>query len=134
MSAMTAFPESHKDLLDAPVAALTTNGAHGYPQSTLLWFLHDGDELRTSLSMNRQKTKNLLKDPKVSLLIIDYANPQRYLEVRGNAVITPDDDFSFANRLGAKYGADLSAYDPPGTKRLQVTIEPTNVYAVDMSA
>jgi PPOX class probable F420-dependent enzyme len=134
MSTMTDFPESHKDLLDAPVAALTTIGSNGYPQSTLLWFLHDGGELRTSLSTNRRKTKNLLKDPKVSLLIIDYGNPQRYLEVRGNAVITPDDDFAFANKLGAKYGADLSTYDPPGTTRVQVTIDPTNVYAVDLSA
>lgn len=131
---MTDFPESHKDLLDAPVASLTTIGSNGYPQSTLLWFLHEGGELRTSLSMARQKTRNLLKNPKVSLLIIDYANPQRYLEVRGNAVITPDDDFAFANRLGAKYGADLSTFDPPGTKRVQVTIEPINVYAVDISA
>ena len=131
---MTTFPESHKDLLDAPVAALTTIGSSGHPQSTLLWFIHDGGELRTSLSTNRLKTKNLMKDPKVSLLIIDYDNPQRYLEVRGNAVIAPDDDFTFANKLGAKYGADLSAYDPPGTKRVQITIEPTNVYAVDMSA
>jgi PPOX class probable F420-dependent enzyme len=134
MSAMTAFPESHKDLLDAPVAVLTTNGSGGYPQSTLVWFLHDGGELRVSLSRDRRKTKNLMKDPKVSLLIIDYGNQQRYLEVRGNAVITPDDDYAFGDKVGAKYGADIRAYDPPGTSRVQMTIEPTNVYAVDMSA
>jgi hypothetical protein len=134
MSGMTAFPESHKDLLDAPVAALTTIGSKGYPQSTLIWFLHDGGELRTSLSANRLKTKNLMEDPKVSLLIPDYGNPMRYLEVRGNAVMTPDEDFAFANKLGAKYGADISTFDPPGTTRMQMTIEPTNVYAVDMSA
>ena len=131
---MTTFPESHKDLLDAEVAALTTIGSDGYPQSTLIWFLHDGGELRTSLNTSRRKTKNLMKQPQVSLLIPDYANPQRYLEVRGDAVMTPDDDYAFANTLGAKYGADLRAYDPPGTSRVQLTIEPTNVYAVDMSA
>jgi PPOX class probable F420-dependent enzyme len=131
---MTTFPESHKDLLDAPVASLTTIGSDGYPQSTLVWFLHDGDELRTSLSTTRRKTKNLMQRSQVSLLIPDYDNPQRYLEIRGDAVTTPDDDYAFANKLGAKYGADISAYDPPGTPRVQVTIEPTNVYAVDLSA
>ena len=131
---MTAFPESHKDLLDAPVAALTTIGSDGYPQSTLLWFLHDAGELRTSLSTARVKTKNLMKRPQMSLLILDYSNPQRYLEVRGNGVLTPDDDYVFANRLGAKYGADISAYDGPGVSRVQLTIEPTNIYAVDMGA
>ena len=62
---------------------------------------------------------HLMKDPKVSLLIIDYGNQQRYLEVRGNAVITPDDDYAFGDKVGAKYGADIRAYDPPGTSRVQ---------------
>jgi hypothetical protein len=50
-------------------------------------------------------------------------------------VIAPDDDYAFAQRLGAKYdGADVRDHDGPGEKRVVVTIEPTNVFAVDMSA
>jgi hypothetical protein len=67
-------------------------------------------------------------------LLLDLTNPYRYLEVRGNAKIEPDDDYSFARRFGAKYaGADLSEHDGPGESRVVVTIEPANVYAVDMS-
>jgi hypothetical protein len=54
--------------------------------------------------------------------------------VRGNAKLAPDGDYAFARKLGAKYGgADLSEHDRPGESRVVVTIEPVNVYAVDMS-
>lgn len=129
---MSTFPESHLEFLDFPVAALTTIGDDGFPQSTLVWFLHDQGELRISLNTTRLKLRNLRKRPQVSLLIIDSDDQMRYLEVRGTARIEDDTDRSFAQKLGAKYGADLAAYDPPGVGRVVVTIEPKNVYAVDM--
>ena len=49
------------------------------------------------------------------------------------AQIEPDDDYVFARKVGAKYGgADLSEHDARGERRVVVTIEPVNVYAVDM--
>jgi hypothetical protein len=54
--------------------------------------------------------------------------------VRGHARVEPDDDYAFAGQLGAKYGgADLKERDHPGESRVVVTVEPANVYAVDMS-
>jgi PPOX class probable F420-dependent enzyme len=131
---MTHFPESHRDLLDAQVASLATIGGDGLPQLTEVWFLHDDGELKLSLNAARLKTRNLTKRPQCSLLLLDLQNPYRYLEVRGHAMIEPDDDYAFARRLGAKYDADLSVHDQPGENRVVVTIEPANVYAVDMSA
>jgi hypothetical protein len=50
-------------------------------------------------------------------------------------VIEPDADYAFAERVGAKYGgADLKDHDAPGEGRVVVTIEPANVFAVDMNA
>lgn len=129
---MTTFPESHHDLLDADVATLATIGRAGIPQQTAIWFLHEDGKLKTSLNTSRIKTKNLMKRPQCSLLILDPAVPQRYLEVRGTAELEPDDDYAFARKLGAKYGADLSEHDGPGDSRVIVTIQPTNVYAVDV--
>lgn len=129
---MTTFPESHHDLLDADVATLATIGRAGIPQQTAIWFLYEDGMLRTSLNTSRIKTKNLMKRPQCSLLILDPAVPQRYLEVRGTAELEPDDDYAFARKLGAKYGADLSEHDGPGDSRVIVTIQPTNVYAVDV--
>jgi PPOX class probable F420-dependent enzyme len=130
---MTDFPESHRDLLDGQVASLATVGRNGFPQVTEIWFLHDDGELKLSLNTARLKTRNLRRDPKCSLLLLDLKNPYRYLEVRGNARVEPDDEYEFARKLGAKYNADLKVHDQPGESRVAVTIDPVNVYPVDMS-
>lgn len=130
---MTTFPQSHSDLLDAQVASLATIGGDGFPQQTELWFLYDAGDLKLSLNTARLKTRNLMKRPQCSLMLLDLNNPYRYLVVRGNARIDPDDDYAFATKLGAKYSADVSAHDQPGDKRVVVTIEPTKIYPVDMS-
>jgi PPOX class probable F420-dependent enzyme len=130
---MTTFPESHQDLLDADLATLATIGGNGLPQQTVVWFLYEDGQLKLSLNTSRRKTKNLTKRPQCSLLILDPAVDQRFLEVRGTAALEPDADYAFANRVGAKYGgADLSEHDGPGDSRVIVTIEPSNVYAVDV--
>ncbi|HEX3360102.1 MAG TPA: PPOX class F420-dependent oxidoreductase [Solirubrobacterales bacterium] len=130
----TDFPDSHRDLLEAKFATLATLGKDGGPQLTEVWFLFEDGKLKTSLNDSRLKTKNLVARPWCSLFILDLANPFRYLDVRGTAKVEPDDDYAFAARLGAKYGADVRDHDGPGEKRVVVTIEPTNVFAVDMGA
>ena len=129
---MPQIPASHRDLLDAEVATLGTIGPDGRPQLSEVWFLADGDTVRVSLNTARQKTKNLLANPAASLFILDVAMPYRYLEIRGDAEITPDDDYAFADRVGAKYNANLRDHDQPGQSRVVVTIRPTRVNAVDM--
>jgi PPOX class probable F420-dependent enzyme len=129
---MPAIPASHRDLLDAQVATLATIGPDGRPQLSEVWFLADGETVGISLNTSRQKTKNLLANPAVSLFILDLTIPMRYLELRGDAEITRDDDYAFADRLGAKYHADLRDHDGPGVSRVVVTIRPVRVNAVDM--
>ena len=131
----TDFPDSHRDLLDARFATLATVGKDGGPQLTEVWFLFEEGEVKVSLNDSRLKTKNLVARPRCSLFILDLANPFRYLDIRGTARVEPDDDYAFADRVGAKYdGADLREHDRPGERRVVVTIEPTNVFAVDMGA
>jgi PPOX class probable F420-dependent enzyme len=130
------IPESHGYLLDAQFATLATLGADGGPQLTEIWFLHDDDgELKISLNTSRLKTKNLRRRPECSLFILDVENPYKYVDVRGRARLEPDDDYAFADKVGAKYGgADLREHDRPGDSRVVVTIEPRRVFAVDMGA
>src|SRR5215472_14842230 len=113
---MPAIPASHRDLLDAQVATLGTIGPDGRPQLSEVWFLADGETVGISLNTSRQKTKNLLANPAVSLFILDLTIPMRYLELR----------------VGAKYDADLRAHDGMGVSRVVVTIRPVRVNAVDM--
>jgi PPOX class probable F420-dependent enzyme len=129
---MPAIPASHRDLLDGQFATLGTVGPDGRPQLSEVWFLADGDEVSISLNGTRQKTKNLAANPAVSVFLLDLASPYRYLEIRGDAEITPDDAYAFADRVGAKYQADLRVHDQPGQGRVKVTIRPSRVNAVDM--
>ena len=72
--------------------------------------------------------------PLCSLFLLDLQNPYRYLDVRGRARIEPDDDYVFADRVGAKYGSNLREHDQPGDKRVLVTIEPERSTPIDMSS
>ena len=130
---MDGVPESHRDLLEGQVATLATIDGDGYPQLTEVWFLHEDGELKISLNTTRRKTSNLEQRPQCSVLLLDLQNPYRYLEVRGRARLEPDADGAFAAKVGAKYGADLRAYDRPGDGRVIVTVEPLKIHPVDMS-
>jgi PPOX class probable F420-dependent enzyme len=132
----TTVADTHRDLLDSPFATFGTIGPDGRPQLSEIWFLADGDDIRLSFNATRQKTKNLATNPAATLFILDLANPMRYLEIRGDAHITPDPDYTFANQLAAKYGdsIDLREMDGPGQTRVTVTLHPTHVVAVDMAA
>ena len=129
---MPAIPASHRDLLDGQFATLGTVGPDGRPQLSEVWFLAEGDTVAVSLNTSRQKTKNLKANPAVSLFLLDLAVPYRYLELRGDAEVAADDDYSFADQVGAKYNADLHVHDQPGQSRVKVTIRPVRVNAVDM--
>jgi PPOX class probable F420-dependent enzyme len=130
----TTIPENFRDLLSAPCATLATIGPDGRPQLSEIWFLADGDSVAMSLNTTRQKVKNLLTRPECTLFILDPAGPFRYLELRGDAEITADDDYEFADQLGAKYNADVRRMDPPGQKRVAVRLKLARVNAVDMRA
>jgi hypothetical protein len=60
------------------------------------------------------------------------ADPYRYLEIRGDAEITPDGDYAFADQVGAKYQSDLRTHDRPGDSRVVVAIRPTRINAINM--
>src|SRR5258707_13385683 len=77
-------PESHRDLLDRPLFAhLATLRPDGSPQSSVMWFVWDGERARFSHTRNRQKYRKLENDPPVSLHVQDPDNPYRMLEVLG---------------------------------------------------
>jgi PPOX class probable F420-dependent enzyme len=125
----TVIPESHRDLLAArPAVTLATIGPDGFPQVTAVWFLVEDDgTVRMSLNTARQKVKNLRRHPEASLFFTDPDNPYRTLEIRARVALEPDPDYAFADRVGAKYSADMRKNDRPGESRVVVTFTPTKV-------
>jgi PPOX class probable F420-dependent enzyme len=132
--AHNTIPDSHRDLLEGDVLTLATSGEDGFPQVSEVWFVVEDGQIAMSLNTRRQKVKNLETEPACAVLLLDLQNPYRYLEVRGTAVVAPDEDRAFAERVGAKYNADLREHDAPGDRRVVVRIVPARVNAVDMSA
>lgn len=129
---MTAtVPTDFQDLLRVPTAMLATIGSSGRPQVSALWFLWDeaSGTVKISLNDSRQKVKNLRRDPRATLFVLDPADPQRSLEIRADAELEPDADFAFAKRVGEKYGVELHAFDAPGATRSIVTLRPVRVVA-----
>jgi PPOX class probable F420-dependent enzyme len=99
------IPESHRDLLQRPIyAVLTTMMPSGQPQSSLVWWDYDGECVLISTTLERRKSRNMLANPKVTVLVIDPANSARYVEVRGEVVeMSQDGAVELADRLTQRY-------------------------------
>lgn len=123
----TVIPEQYLDLLDSTALAdVATIGPSGEPQVNPVWFGWDGKYVRFSQTSVRQKKKNLDRDPRVAVSIVDPTNPFRYLEIRGKVVeIVDDQDNAFINSMAKKYtGADEYPWNNPGDHRVVIVIEP----------
>ena len=84
-----AIPASHVDLFERDVCGvLTTMGRDGQPQSSLVWVDLSDRCPRVNTTLDRQKGRNLLRDPRVSLLIVDPDDTGRFIQVRGDARLT----------------------------------------------
>lgn len=127
---MSQIPETHKDIIEkSQVVILGTAGPKGEPQATALWFYFEDDTLRMSINHNRQKLKNLQRDPRASAFFIDPENPYRTIELRGSVTIESDPDYVFASKVGEKYGGvDMRNMDKPGESRSVVTLEVEKVH------
>ncbi len=121
------IPPDYKDLLKSTALAhVATLGPEGEPQNNPVWFDWDGEHLKFSQTKTRQKYRNVGRDPRLALSIVDPENPYRYLEIRGEvAHIEEDPDLDFINAMAKKYlGQDKYPFHQPGDERVVVHIEP----------
>ena len=104
-------PASHLDLLTRPICGvLTTMDAQGRPESSLVWVDHDGECARVNTTLQRRKGRNLLADPRVSLLVVDPENTGRFLQVRGDAELVTDGALEHLDALTRAYTAHPRYY------------------------
>lgn len=69
-------------------ATLTTLGSDGSPSTHVMWIDADDEHLLINTEVHRQKFKNMQRDPRVAVTIIDAESPYRYIEARGRVVDT----------------------------------------------
>lgn len=101
-------------------AVLATINPDGSPHSSVMWVGHDGDDLLFSTVEGRVKHRNMLRDPRVSVTVIDSADPENYVELRGRVSMTPDVDRALDIQLSWKYDGRHPGEDWPGAVRVVV--------------
>jgi PPOX class probable F420-dependent enzyme len=122
-----AIPDKYRDLFTKRAfASLATLMPDGRPQVTPIWCDLDGDLVIFNSAKGRQKDRNIRRDPRVSLAVIDPDNPYRYLEIRGRVVeITEEGADAQIDKLAKKYlGVDKYPYGQPGEVRVIYKIQP----------
>ncbi len=123
----SAIPEKYLDLFQKKAfASLATVMPDGRPQVTPVWVDWDGKHLIVNSAKGRQKDKNLRRDPRVSLAIIDPENPYRYVEVRGKVVeITEQGADQHIDKMAKKYlDKDKYPFAQPGEVRVLYKVAP----------
>lgn len=101
----TKIPESHQDLFLEPVhGVLTTLMPDGQPQMSVVWLDYDGENVLVSTILERQKGKNMQANPKVSVIVIDPKNGDRFVQVRGDVVeFIEENAIPFCDKLTQAY-------------------------------
>jgi PPOX class probable F420-dependent enzyme len=130
---MTAtLSDRARELVDGPnPAVLATLNPDGGPQTSVVWVTRDGDDLLISTEAGRRKEKNLRRDPRASLTVIDRNDAGRYIEVRGRASVTEDIDRTVAAQLADKYEGPGAGEEyrqlPADVVRVVVRLSPDRV-------
>jgi PPOX class probable F420-dependent enzyme len=121
------IPEKFRDLFNKKAfASLTTLMPDGSPQTTPVWVDSDGQHVIFNSAKGRQKDRNVRRDPRVAIAIVDPDNPYRYLEIRGRVeeIIEQGAD-AHIDKMAKKYlDKDKYPFRQPGEVRVMYKIRP----------
>ncbi|WP_374754198.1 PPOX class F420-dependent oxidoreductase [Streptomyces sp. SM12] len=103
----------------------------GSPQLSPVWVTRDGDDVLISTTEDRRKTANLVRDPRVTVMVNPADQPYTYAEIRGVAELIPDPEGELIDQLALKYVgkkyADFNATAGQDAPRVIVRITPRKV-------
>src|SRR5688572_3451929 len=128
---LAAIPAEFLDLLTTKkaLADLATVMPDGSPQVTPVWFDYDGTYIRVNSARGRVKDRNMRRDPRVALSIVDPDNPYRYVMIRGRVIeFTETGAVDHINKLAKKYrGVETYRGRSRDEVRVMYVIEPRRV-------
>jgi len=132
--ANTTIPDRFLPVLQQKkaLAQLATLMPDGSPQVTPVWFQYENGKFIVNTARGRVKDRNMARDPRVALAIVDPDNPYSHLAVRGKVVrATEKGADANIDALAKKYlGQDTYPFRQPGEVRVMYEIEPTSVSAM----
>ena len=111
---------------------ISTINSDGSPQLTPVWGNYDDGYVLVRTAEGRLKHKNVLRDPRVSISVVDHDNPLNMTTIKGEVIeIIPDYDYIHANKLTKQYmGIDEYPFKRPGEKRIIFKIKPVKIFVM----
>jgi PPOX class probable F420-dependent enzyme len=126
---VTELAEAEREFLENPfVGVVTTLQRDGTPQSTVVWVDVDDEGVSVNTAYGRVKPRNLARDPRLSLVVVDPGDPYRWVKLTGKGRLVDEGADEQIDRLSKKYtGRDVYASRQPGEKRVTVRITPHRI-------
>ena len=126
---MRDLTANERAFLEEPfVGVVTTLQRDGAPQSTVVWVDVDDDGVSIYTAYGRVKPRNLARDPRISLVVVDPEDPYHWFKLAGTATLVDDGADAQIDRLSKKYtGRDVYASRQPGEQRVSVRITPDRI-------
>jgi PPOX class probable F420-dependent enzyme len=123
------IPEDAKRLLRGKnFAHLSTLMPDGSPQVTPVWVDSDNGHVVVNTAEGRLKPKNVRRDPRVALSVVNSENPYEALTIRGRAELDDEGAEEHIDELAKRYmGVDEYPLRQPGERRVKVRITPEKV-------
>ncbi len=111
---------------------ISTINSDGSPQLTPVWGDYDGEHVLVNTAEGRLKHKNVLRDPRVAISVVDHSNPLNMTTIKGKVIeIIPDYDYVHANKLTKQYmGIDEYPFKRDGEKRIIFKIKPVKIFVM----
>ena len=111
---------------------ISTINSDGSPQLTPVWGDYDDGYVFVNTAEGRLKHKNVLRDPRVAISVVDHSNPLNMTTIKGKVVeIIPDYDYVHANKLTKQYmGIDEYPFKRDGEKRIIFKIKPVKIFVM----
>ena len=99
------IPDDVRELLEAPnYVHLSTLRADGSPRNRVVWVGVEGERLLVCTSDWTWKAKDLRRNPRVGLSVIDLTNPYRMATLQGRVVEErPDEGCRLMDPISYKY-------------------------------
>jgi PPOX class probable F420-dependent enzyme len=129
---MAKLTESAREMLKGRnFGHLATVMEDGSPQASPVWVDCEDNQIVINTAVGRLKERNMRRDPRVALSVVDHDDPYKKLHVRGrvNEMIEGDDAWHHIDALNRRYHQTDRPYRRrPGMQRVIVRIEPTTIY------
>jgi PPOX class probable F420-dependent enzyme len=119
----TISPGFRKLLQEPAYCQLATLMPDGSPQNTQVWVDTDGEHILINTAQGRQKERNVQRDPRVAVNVVDPTNAWRIGMVRGRVVeVTTDGADELIDQLAKKY-LDEETYPFRRPEEVRVTLK-----------